>query len=1164
MISQSVIKPGFMVIHSNQLEDLRALVVHWLKTHPLLPLENEIFLVQSNGIAQWLKLALASDEHMQIAAATEIALPGRFLWKIYRNVLGTETIAKQSALDKAPLTWRLMRLLPTVLDNPLYAPLKRFLADDESLRKRYQLAERLADLYDQYQVYRADWLEDWEQQQAQLRINANQLKKLTAVQQQTVDWQADLWRVMLEDVGQEAINSSRAGVHQHFMQRMEQLSQAPQGLPRRVIIFGISSLPAQTVEALAAISRFTQVLLCVHNPCQHHWGDIVEDRHLLSHQYKRHATKQGMPSEVDLETLHQHAQPLLAAWGKQGRDYINLLDQHDDPEHYLERFNAINQRIDLFDPMPTSHLLGQLQDDILQLRSLSETQQQWPAINPEQDQSIQFAICHSALREIEVLHDHLLKCFNQDSTLRPRDVIVMVPNIDQYAPLIQAVFGQYALQDERFIPFTLSDQTQRGNDPLMIAVERLLHLPELRITANEVLEWLDVPAIREHFSISQAQLPLLQRWLQGAGVRWGLNQAHRQQLGLSAIDAQNSWLFGLRRMLMGYAAGDSERLLGIEPYAEVAGLEAALLGPLYEMLQALEQLLAEMHQEQTAAQWASVFANLLSQFFTASNEREAVLLQRLQQGLEQWLSLCEDAAFDQPLPLMVAREAWLTQVETDRLSQRFLAGAVNFCTLMPMRAIPFKTVCLLGMNDADYPRAPTPLDFDLMVNDYRPGDRSRREDDRYLLLEALLSAREQLYISWVGRSVRDNTELPPSVLVGQLREHLNAGWQATTQQPLVNALTTEHALQPFSTRYFAADSGYFTYAKEWAQNFMSDTDRLPSPSYPTYRTAVLEPQTVSLAQFQRFMRNPVESFLHEQLQVNLRRYANELEDTEPFALDALQVFSIKRQVLNQATARLSPEHSAEQYVQAELQRLQGQGILPLAGFAEHCILQMQAGLVEQLTSYQQLIKEWPYLNQQPKPLSYQYRSTELTGWLGGLRQKAANSSELAAIYLEPNVLKKGNNWRAHRLLNAYITHVLAAANGINLTSIIQSEGMQVIFQPEPQLPAQQQVQEWLEIWEQHLLEPLPIAQKTAFVFLEALAKEPLEASTEQAQQQAKKTYEGDGYQVTGEVQQSPALARFYPDFTALSADQRFFQLAHVLYAALHRSLTLAGVKQEDN
>src|SRR5690606_9535507 len=122
-------------------------------------------------------------------------------------------------------------------------------------------------------------------------------------------------------------------------------------------------------------------------------------------------------------------------------------------------------------------------------------------------------------------------------------------------------------------------------------------------------------------------------------------------------------------------------------------------------------------------------------------------------------------------------------------------------------------------NDGDYPRPRAPAHFDLTENDYRPGDRSRRDDDRYLFLEALLSARERFYLSWVGRSVVDNAESPPSVLVAQLRDHLadvlhsESGYDNVLEQ-----LTTEHPLQGFSREYFRSaspESRLFTYSREW-------------------------------------------------------------------------------------------------------------------------------------------------------------------------------------------------------------------------------------------------------------------------------------------------------------------------------------------------------------
>ena len=562
---------GFMVVHGNRLDELRNLVVSWMRLYPLAPLENEIALVQSNGIAQWLKLALAEDTQDDdlggcgIAAAIDVQLPGTFLWQLYRLVLGSEEIPAKSLLDKAPLTWRLMRLLPALIDQPHFEPLQRFLTHDSDLRKRYQLSERLADLFDQYQVYRADWLEDWAAGRHQLRNARGESPALSPAN----CWQAELWRALLLDVGEEGMSQSRAGVHQRFMDKINSLEQAPPGLPARVIVFGISSLPAQALEALAGLARFSQVLLCVHNPCRHHWSDIVADKDLLRHQYKRQARKSGMPTALDLDTLHQHAHPLLAAWGKQGRDYINLLDSYDDPNSYRAAFR--DGRIDLFSEVEPLNLLNQLQDDILELRPLNETRELWPAIDLEKDRSIRFQVAHSAQREVEILHDQILARFSENPQLQPRDVIVMVPDVDSYAPHIRAVFGQIERDDRRFIPYTLADQGQRGRDPLLIALEHLLKLPDSRFPVSEILDLLDVPSLRARFKVQERDLPTLHRWIEGAGIRWGLNAQQRAGLGLPEHLEQNSWRFGLRRMLLGYAVGSGEACDGIEPYDEIGG-----------------------------------------------------------------------------------------------------------------------------------------------------------------------------------------------------------------------------------------------------------------------------------------------------------------------------------------------------------------------------------------------------------------------------------------------------------------------------------------------------------------------------------------------------------------------------------------------------------------
>ncbi|MEI6746328.1 MAG: exodeoxyribonuclease V subunit gamma [Methylococcaceae bacterium] len=408
---------GLAIVHGNKLESLVEVVEYWMQEHPLSPLENETFLIYNNGVGQWLKQYLAQNDKLGIAAGLDVKLPSQFIWEIYRAVLG-EGIPKDQPLAKHPLTWRLYRLLPELIKKPEFENLAHFLADDEKEIKCHQLAEQLADLFDQYQMYRADWLLDWEQGKDSIRDGHNEAKPLP--QEQV--WQAKLWREILNDMSEdEKKNASRSSVHDLFLKKIETftLENLPKNLPKRIIVFGIPTLAQQHIEVLAKISLFCEVILFVTNPCRHYWADIIEDKDLLKAVNRRQENKVGVP-ELSDENLHLYANPLLAAWGKQGRDYIRLLDQFDERDVF-QKWNWAKDKIDLFknyskidedeessEEDENACLLHKLQQTIL---DLEPTPSQKIKLN-QADNSIAFHLAHSPQREVEILHDQLLALFN--------------------------------------------------------------------------------------------------------------------------------------------------------------------------------------------------------------------------------------------------------------------------------------------------------------------------------------------------------------------------------------------------------------------------------------------------------------------------------------------------------------------------------------------------------------------------------------------------------------------------------------------------------------------------------------------------------------------------------------------------------------------------------
>lgn len=1123
-MAESLLTPGFIVAQSHRLESLTELVVDLTTSLPLPPLVNEQFLVQSNGMAQWLKQELAA--RTGIAAMQDMTLPASFTWQLYRTVLG-EHIPQHSPFDKERLLWRILRLLPQCAGEPAFLPLAQYIRHDPDLRKRYQLSQRLADLFDQYQIYRADWLTDWANGGNRFATGDNA-------------WQPALWRKLLSDTeqseGMDASWQSRAGLHRRFIETAAviTLEQRPSAAPLRVIVFGISSLPQQILEVLDAIKGFCQIVLCVHNPSKYHWADIVDGRDLLRQMnihHRRQPYKAGMTEQSDDITLHTQAHPLLASWGKQGRDYIRLLDKFDETRLKAAHFNELS--FELFDDGIPQTMLAQLQQDILELRPVSESRALWQG---QADRSIAFHICHSPQREVEVLHDQLLAAFAADSQLKPRDIMVMVPDINSYAPYIHAVFGRVARQDARYIPFTLADQGQRQQEPLLIALENILQAPQSRFTMTDIISLLQVPALRQRFGFDEASLPLLLQWCRDAGIRWGLNAKQRATLDLPAELEQNSWWFGLRRMLLGYACGDSAAWQQTEPFADISGSAAAAVGPLFQLLDSLENIWLQLQQSYTPPQWHDCFSQLLADLFNGQTEKEQQILHRLQQTLTEWLQACQQAGFNEALPLTVAREAWLENIEQQRLTQRFMSGSVNFATLMPMRAIPFKLVCLLGMNDGEYPRTIKPLEFDLMAQDYRPGDRSRREDDRYLFLEALLSARQKMYISWVGRSVRDNSEKPPSVLVSQLREHLVAGWAQSGQseKSFLQKLTTEHKLQPFNPAYFQASqpaSDYFSFAAEWQNVHQLAPAAMPLAAEVS---SWLPEGALTIRQLTDFMREPARLFFNLRLQTYFYQQDEQHQDEENFTLDRLDHWQLQHELVQQVQIAHQQQHDVDHCIRQTLQRFANSGRLAI-GSANTLIQQTLYAESNQI--YQQLQQATAGYQKETEPyfLSYQYRQLTIEDYCHSLYQQASGER----MYLHLTAASVDSKTLSAQLLQAWVTHLLLNSQTPVKTMIISRNSS--ITLPQISQQAVSCLQPILDAVIQGLGYPLPVEMKTAACWLQQKDKDPMAAA---------RLYDEGGFNQPAQVKQAVYCGRVYPDAAALMVSGQFNQLAETLYLPL--------------
>ena len=944
----------FHTHQSNHLETLTDRLADLLRQPQRSPLAREMIVTQSNGMARWLALRLA--DRLGVCAHFDFQFPGTFLWEMARRVL--RGLPPTSAFDRPVLNWRVMALLQEVGDEPGFAPVRAWLGDGRDDFRRYELACRIADCFDQYLVYRPDWITQWEDGAEE-------------------HWQAELWRRLAS--GGEA---HRTRVQEQFRRALQHGEIDRRRLPERVTIVGLSALPPLYLDLLAELSRFIDVHLLLLNPCQEYWGDIRAERDLAR-----------LGEDIDPEAEYLTVgHPLLASLGKQGRDFIDLLQGYSRAEW------------DGFVDPAGDDLLHRLQADILHLRERGTHEYPPLPLRPD-DHSLQVHVCHGPMREVEVLHDQLLALFEAHRDLRPSDVMVMAPDIARYGPLIEAVFD--AAPRERRIPFSVADQGLPVENPLVEAFFELLDLSGERFDAAQVMSLLEPPAVRRRFGLSEEDLDRVRHWVREVGIRWGINAGIKDAWALPAT-AEHTWQAGLDRLLLGYALPGQGRELyaGILPYDEVEGGEAQALGGLQSFLDELFGLHHGLRDQRPPGDWITTLYGLLDRFFEA-REREENELQLIRTALETLGEQAEQARFAEPVSLSVMKSAlreWLNAPESG--AGRFLGGGVTCCAMVPMRSIPFAVVCLIGMNDDAYPRPNRPVGFDLMAGSFRRGDRSRRRDDRYLFLETLLSARRCFYLSYVGQNIRDNSILPPSVLVSELLDMVDRGFVTPEDGRPGARIVTRHPLQPFSRRYFTGNGRLFSYAREWIEaSRQAGRGERDAAALLTAELSEPEPalRWVTLEGLTQFFKNPAKWLLRERLGIRVDEGEEALETREPFVPDALESYQMLDEML---------ELHREGRPAAEIETImRANGALPHGQVGE-CVFADAYERVERFAG--RLGRVFPRRDGAPLELDLMLGEFRLTGRLTGMTQAGWVGYRLAKI-------KAGDYlklWLHHLALNA--------------------------------------------------------------------------------------------------------------------------------------------------
>ena len=1097
---------GLRIFQSNRLETLAATLAGLVRAEPGDPLAPERIVVPHRTVGRWLSLELARE--LGVAANLEFELPAGFAWSVMRGAV--PGLPAEQPFAPAQLRWRIHEVLPRfAAEDREGRELRHYLADGEP-RKRFELADRLARVFDRCVVYRPDWIREWSGGDAP-------------------GWQARLWRRAVEAEGSAA---HWVGAIDAFHAAVEGGAR-PAGWPLRASFFAVPALSPSYLDVLGGIGRGIDLRLFVLNPCREYWGDIYSRREIA-----RRAD--GMdPAERYLTEGNE----LLAAWGRAGRDTFDSLVEvaGDDGEEH-------------FSPPDGAHRLAAVQRDVLDLRLASEGRAAEAGAAPgggrASDDSLRIHVCHSPVREAEVLHDRLLGLFDAHPGIGAADVLVLTPGLDVYGPAVEAVFGAAAR-----IPFRVARRRSAAS-PAVRAFFELLALRRSRLGAEAVLAPLDAEAVRARFGIAESDLPAIRGWVRDAGIRWGMDAEHRAAEGLPAT-GDHAWRQGLRRLLLGYALPDPNELFkgvvpcppragGFEPGAD----EADLLGRFVTWCEEVFAMRTRLEGDRAPRDWVRTLHEVIGRFLAGGDAsptpgaglaEEVDEVRRLVRAFER-----EAGRSESPVGSDVVHDVLLELADAPTSEAVRLDDAVTVTSLGPGQVFPAEVVCVIGLNDGAFPRSPSFPSFDLVAaGPARRGDRDVRHEDRFVFLQALLAARRAFHVSHVGRGQRDDAQIPPATVVDELKDYLGRRFPGASFE-------TSHPLQPFSPRYFAgpgvegeasgdapggpeggaraAGGGdLFSYSEgmcEAARSLVSDEAESTAPA--RFEAALPEPpapegpvRRVALGELVGFFASPVRWFFRERLGVRLELDDASLEDEEPFELGNLERYWLRSEILDRMFAGVARGRDEA------LQR--GAGRLPqatLGSIVHGRVWEEVEGLHRALDPHRVALEAPPV-----------EVDVEVDGWR--VTGSVGNVGGEGFVWWRPGRL------RARDRIEIRLTQVALAAAGSGpsgaLALSLEKGAAKGTGFAAPE-DAGAHLAQWLHAWREGLSAPLPFFPETSLAYASALAKGEGRSG---ALARARTAWSGSAgpWGGEGEVNRDPYLQLVYDgrepladDFEALAAD----------------------------
>jgi exodeoxyribonuclease V gamma subunit len=945
------------------------------------PFASEIVAVPAKGVERWLAQRLShvlgAKTGDGVCANVGFPWPSTLLDEAVQSASAEHAEAVERWAPGRSL-WPLLEVIDGCTPaEPWCRPLAQHLGTGgQDKGRRLAVASRLAHLFDEYGQSRPEMVRAWAD-------GRDERGDGTALDDD-LRWQAELWRRLREALSTPSPAELLAGACARLRQEPER-----SGLPERISVFGASRLSPARLTVLAALAEHRDVHLWLHHCSPVLWETV---RHCEVALRRR-----------DDVTRRQLTNPLLTSLSRDVLELQQLITRTDP---------GVTGVLHPSGPLPDT-LLGRLKQDLADDR----VQQQPPPMDPA-DRSVQVHACHGRTRQVEVLREVIVGLLADDPGLEPRDVLVMCPDVEAFAPIVAATFSLgaegAATHPAARLRVRLADRALRQTNALLAVLSQLLELGTARLSASQVLDLAGSTAVRERFGFDDEQVERLRDWTLGAGVRWGLDRDHRRTWQLGEVE-QGTWRAGLDRLLLGVAMeGAFESFGDVVPLDDVDSSDIDLAGRFAELVDRLAAAQTLMSGRHSAGEWMASLQDAVLALAAAAPD---ATWQELQLRSEL-ADVAHDAAGSTAQLCLADVRAVLEGALAGRPTRAsFRTGTLTVCTLVPMRSVPHRVVCLLGLDDGVFPRQSIRDGDDVLARDPWVGERDPRSEDRQLLLDAICAAQDHLVITYTGADVRTGATVPPAVPLGELLDAFDRTATAAGGVRVREVVTTHHPLQPFDPRNFTPgalqSAGSFSFDPLGYAGALAAAGPRSEPA--PFLVAALPWQQagdVHLADLHRLLEHPARGFLRQRLQVAQTRAEEEPADALPIELDSLELWAVGERVLTERLAGLDV---------AACINLEGQrGALPPGPLGVGCLLEV-GHAVEQL-----IAASAPEREQDPESYDVDVAlcdGTRLVGTVSGVRAEVLLSltySKLAAKHrlqawidlVALTVARPDRKWRA--------------------------------------------------------------------------------------------------------------------------------------------------------